>query len=238
MPVINKPLLRLAVAIRAQLAASSSRARLIDLPVHSWQRCVELVRQIRRAELRGWHLAAAELLMDLRYTIPSVESELAALLRELPPTTLIESVATTSDIYQDLVALGEEFEEVAFDLRGRWLSVTTEPIELEGIYLGPFEIRLDWGRPAERRVTVLSHYRQGSPSVRVPRERHASARAGRNPLRRRRAAGHSPGACAGATVGFLYARGRRAAQLQPRKPVCRACRVVRPVLLRLWRGRQ
>jgi hypothetical protein len=85
----------------------------------------------------------------LRYTIPSVEAELAAVIRELPPTTVNESVAKTGDIYQDLVALGEEFDEIQYDLRGRWLSVTTEPIELEGIYLGPFEIRLDWGRPVD-----------------------------------------------------------------------------------------
>lgn len=147
MPAINKPLLRLAVAIRAEIASHLSRDRLIQLPIGSWDRCVELNRQICRAQLRGWHLAEHELLGDLRYTIPSVQSELAAILRELPPMPENETLATTGDIYQDLLAVENEFDEVEYDLRGRWLSVTTEPITLENIYLGPFEIRLDWGRP-------------------------------------------------------------------------------------------
>ncbi|MEX0611926.1 MAG: hypothetical protein WD229_07380 [Pirellulales bacterium] len=151
MPPINKPLLRLAVAFRAQLATSSSRARLIGLPVSSWHRCVELVRQIRRAELRGWQLAAAEISTDLRHTIAAIESELESVLCQMSPLAATQSTANTSDIYRDLVALGEEFDEVSFDLRGRWLSVTTEPLELERIYLGPFEIRLDWAVP--RRAT-------------------------------------------------------------------------------------
>lgn len=146
MSAIDKRLLRLAVAIRAELASHRGRDRLIELPVRSWQRCVDFMRQIRRAELRGWHLAAAELATDLRLTISSVQNELAAVLKELPATTITETTAKTSDICADLVALKEEFEELNYDLRGRWLSVTTEPITLNGIYLGPFEIRLDWRR--------------------------------------------------------------------------------------------
>ena len=52
--------------------------------------------------------------------------------------------STACDIHADLVALREEFDGVAFDQRKRTLTVTTEPIELEGTYLGPFEIQLDW----------------------------------------------------------------------------------------------
>ncbi len=38
------------------------------------------------------------------------------------------------------MSLHEEFEQVESNLRERWLSVTTDTIELEGVYLGPFEI--------------------------------------------------------------------------------------------------
>ena len=174
MPTINKSLLRLAVAIRAELDAHSSRRRLIELPTSAWDRCALLVRQIRRAELRGWHLAAAELSMDLRYALPSVESQLAEIVRDLPPRAISETTARTSDIYHDLVALEDEFEEIDYDRNGGWLSVTTEPLELEGIYLGPFEIRLDWRRDENS----LPRHRQGSSSARVARERHPSARDG------------------------------------------------------------
>jgi hypothetical protein len=91
-------------------------------------------------------LAAALLSADLRYSLASFDSQLADILRELPSSTVTENLVTTSDIYEDLVALGEEFEEINYDRKGRWLSVTTEPLELEGVFLGPFEIRLDWRR--------------------------------------------------------------------------------------------
>jgi hypothetical protein len=55
-------------------------------------------------------------------------------------------MATIGEVYEDLLALEVDFEACDFDFRGRWLSVTTEPITLENVYLGPFEIRLDWGR--------------------------------------------------------------------------------------------
>ena len=118
----------------------------IELPNCSWDSCVELVRQSRRAELRGWHLAAAELRKDLGYTLPTLQSELTAIVSQLPRITTTKTMATIGDIYEDLLALQKDFDELDYDIRGRWLSVTTEPITLQDIYLGPFEIRLDWGR--------------------------------------------------------------------------------------------
>ena len=73
---IDKPLLRLAVALHARLARRPV-ARLIELPVQSWQRCAEIVRQIRRAELRGWQLAAEHLRTNLGHANP--ESNLRSL---------------------------------------------------------------------------------------------------------------------------------------------------------------
>jgi hypothetical protein len=146
LPTIEKSLVRLAIAIRDELTVRSNQIRLVDLPVNAWEAGSRIARQVRRAELRGWHLAAALLSTDLRYSLTSFESQLADILRELPSSTVTERLVTTSDIYEDLVALGEEFEAVNYDRNGRWLSVTTEPLDLEGVFLGPFEIRLDWRR--------------------------------------------------------------------------------------------
>jgi hypothetical protein len=150
MTSIDKRLLRLAVAIHTSLTRSNLQDRFIDLSHISWQRCVDLVRQIRRAQLRGWHLAAQSLATDLRLAIPSLQSELSNLLSELPADPPHKKLMTIGDIYQDLLALSEEFEEMAFDMKRRWLLITTEPIELEGIYLGPFQIRLQLDRPLAR----------------------------------------------------------------------------------------
>ena len=163
----------LAAAIHAELNAENGREPLIEMPQVHWQRCVELVRQIRRAQLRGWHLAANELLNDLSYAIPSIQHELSAIAERLPRSAAIDRRATMHDIYQDLVALRQEFEELDYDRRGRRLSVVTEPIVLAGVYLGPFEIRLQWAQ-ATRGEACVPRDRQGSSSGREPRQRHAS----------------------------------------------------------------
>jgi hypothetical protein len=57
------------------------------------------------------------------------------------------------DIYLDLQQAEDEFGDLAYDTKEQTLSVTTEAIELEGVYLGPFEIRLDIRRLGEARAT-------------------------------------------------------------------------------------
>ena len=81
-----------------------------------------------------------------------MQAELAHLLSRLPAAPPYKKLTTVGDIYRDLLAVEDEFEEINFDRKRRWLSVTTEPIELEGIYLGPFEIRLIWGPTPDREV--------------------------------------------------------------------------------------
>ena len=52
--------------------------------------------------------------------------------------------ASVSAIYLDLRALESEFEEVEIDLKTHELVVTTDAIELDGVLLGEFQIRLTW----------------------------------------------------------------------------------------------
>ena len=65
-------------------------------------------------------------------------------------------VATPAELYADLVALEQERFEVQINLDQHQLCVTTEPIELEGIHLGRFAIRLDWQpRHATRHYRIV-----------------------------------------------------------------------------------
>src|SRR4051794_28139793 len=82
---INKPLLRLAIAIHTRLVSQHLRETALDLPSHSWQGCTDLARQIRRAQLRGWHSAANALSRDLTYSVQSVQRELTVLEQRLIP---------------------------------------------------------------------------------------------------------------------------------------------------------
>ncbi len=147
MSEIDKRLVRLAVAIHTELERLN-RSGPIQLPTSTWDSCVELLRQSQRAEMRGWHLAGQELQRELGYAVDSLKSEITSLAGRLPRHTTKSYVATVSNIYADLLALDDHFDQLDFDLRGRWISVSTEPITLEGIYLGPFDIQLDLQRIA------------------------------------------------------------------------------------------
>jgi hypothetical protein len=157
MPTINKSQVRLAVAIHAQLAGRRANESLIEMPVRPWDRCTELVRQIRRAQLRGWNLSASALSKDLECSIPSVLSEVAALQQRLTCRAARQHFVSASDVYRDLVTLGDEFEGLDYDSKACRVSVTTEAIVLEGVYLGPFDIQLQFARPNN----------DGDPSYRV-----------------------------------------------------------------------
>src|SRR4051812_48136336 len=146
MKTINKSLMRLAIAVHARLSANQCNDALIEMPSQAWQSCTNLVRQIRRAKMRGWHLAAKALGGDLVYAIPSVVLELTTMQNRLRSQSCELRIASVTDLYQDLVALDEEFEALEFASDVCSLSVTTEPIVLHGVYLGPFEIQLKVGR--------------------------------------------------------------------------------------------
>lgn len=151
-PALQKKLLRLATAILSQLASRDHRLPLAGIPCPAWERTQQLACQIRRAEEHGWQLAAAELRLDLRHAMRSLQGELAVLAQELDRP--ITQPIRLSDVHQDLLALEQHFDGLEFDCHKRWLAVSTEPIELAGLYLGPFEIRLDWSR-----LTAESPYR-------------------------------------------------------------------------------
>lgn len=144
----SQSLIRLTLAIQRALDPSRSPARLIELPTGSWGRASELIRQARRAELQGWHLATARLQTDLRHALAALQSPLAELEQLLTRCSSLPYRAAPAEIYGDLCSLASEFDALEFNLPSQWVAVTIEPITLEGHYLGPFEIRLDLRRLA------------------------------------------------------------------------------------------
>ncbi len=157
----NKPAMRLAVAIHKQPGCRNRTNFVYEMPEETWQQCLVLRRRTYRAQQRGLHLAAGRCEHDLRAMIGCLHGKLDGITQQLD-TYLADNrpIATIQDIYYDLLALHDEFEKVSWDHSQQTLSVTTEPIELEGIYLGEFEIRLDWGdlidgHPSNYRVVAL-----------------------------------------------------------------------------------
>ncbi|MDP6722014.1 MAG: hypothetical protein QGF59_25320, partial [Pirellulaceae bacterium] len=84
-------------------------------------------------------------------------------------------IPTLREIVEEIVQLEDEFSEVDYSLKNRTLSVVTEPIELDGVYLGPFEIRLHVERIASENpqnsfdvVALDSHPASSNNSVTHP----------------------------------------------------------------------
>ena len=146
MDPINKKALKAAVLIHEHMAAGQRRDASVYLPEYSWNSVQQLRRQIEMARERGWHRAAASLAEDLGRRLDDCRRELESALHALRACPAERPVSPASDVYRDILALYDEFEEVEIDLKGHELSVTTDCIVLEDVTLGPFQIRLDWER--------------------------------------------------------------------------------------------
>ena len=170
----RKSLLRLAVCIHQRFANTASDQESIELPISTWHDAQRVAHRIRLARQHGWQLAAVRLTNQLARRLDVLRCETSDLMEGLTSRTPEPSSVAVDEIYCDLTALHEEFPTVGWSLREKTLSVTTEPIQLDGIYLGPFEIRLEWsglanGHPYNYRVIALdAHPAASNDSVAHP----------------------------------------------------------------------
>ena len=98
---------------------------------------------------RAWRLAARRLmqrfeplLREMPYAAEQLSRQIALAEQPLP---------RLHQVFDDLCQLPEEFGRVAYDPQEQTLSVFTDAIELEGIFLGDFELRLSLTALAEMR---------------------------------------------------------------------------------------
>ncbi len=197
MSQINKQWVRLAMLLHTQLSFRGTRETFLEMPIERWNRCTTLVRQIRRSQLRSWSLAASELSQELSQAISHLQHELASIQQQVPFQNTVARRATTREIYEDLVALDEEFAELDYDISSCQLSITTEPIVLEGVYLGPFEIRWYWGQttrneePSYRVIAKDPHPAESRENVTHPHvlDERLCEGDGRHAIRRARTEG-------------------------------------------------
>lgn len=137
-----------------QLRCCDARA---DLPEQLWMRLLHLSRKVERARDRGWISAARRLTDDLRGELRVLQGRLLTTSNRLD-SHADAKVPGEREIFREILALEEEFDQVEADLKTQEVFVTTEPISLEGVYLGPFEIRLDLqsiSEPSPYRVVAI-----------------------------------------------------------------------------------
>ena len=143
MPERKQVLLRASARIREHLVQQSSRSKWIQLPDDRLSDCLRLVRLLDQVSGRGWQAATTELEQRLEYELRTLRGQLDGALSQLQyrPTPLI---ASQREIFEDLMAMDQEFLDVEVDLKLKQISLKTDPVELEQIYLGPFRIVLNW----------------------------------------------------------------------------------------------
>jgi hypothetical protein len=130
--------LRLRVRQAAKLLAKTTVARRkrvandyhIESARRSWLKLTEQQRQLDQAEQRGWHSAATNLRVEIRWTIDDLQ-------RQLQPSAC---EPTLRDWLEELDALESEFDDVRIDLQAGVVRVTTEPVRLRDVELGAFAI--------------------------------------------------------------------------------------------------
>ena len=139
----QRKLAALAAAIHADLAQPKAPSVRPALPEVPWQSCRHQLRLLELAQRRGYHATAIELQEDLRQSLVGLEATISQIRGQLPARQP-PRLCSPHEIYGDLRGLYDEFPEVGWSKKQGNLSVTTEPIELESRYLGPFKIELYW----------------------------------------------------------------------------------------------
>jgi hypothetical protein len=141
----HKRLVRIANLIRGHVVAQPARQlaalatderRLGD----SLQRYQSLCRQAGKAASRHWYGAARQMANAAENALEDLRYEMNARPRQQHEESL--AIASLSDIVRDLDQLETEFHEWRYDEATHDLSVQTEDIELEGVELGTFDIKL------------------------------------------------------------------------------------------------
>jgi len=151
--------LRAAGAIRQRLAERQQDRDCIHLPVRPWAEMQRLHRLIERAQRQGWHGAVRRLTEAMRRELDTCHYRLLEVLATVRQWVAAPPLPTQADVYREILALR--------DANTGEICVTTDPIVLEDISLGRFEIRLDWkssGSGSPYRVVALNPHPAASNS--------------------------------------------------------------------------
>jgi hypothetical protein len=169
---------RAAVLIHDRLTGTGLRIPRTGPPLVTWDELCRTVSRFQLAADRGWRVAGERVLEDLDYQLRTLDRELCAMREQLtlPPSS--QQVTRPREIVADLEALQDEFQSVELALRQQCVSVVTEPIVLDGTYLGAFRIVLRWsqiGLQKAYEVTATEPYAaEGDSDVTHPHVRNDS----------------------------------------------------------------
>ena len=150
MPTLRQ-LLRAAVRLHALYVARGAQAVEQAFLAHlagyqpALERARAVLRQTRAADACASAFAVRR---HLHRVLAAVRYAVAQTTRLLGPPSC--SAPDLRHLLEELRQLDDEFGDLRLDFKKKTLSVTTEAIELEEVYLGPFSIQFAWDRLAQK----------------------------------------------------------------------------------------
>jgi len=141
----QRKLFRAALQIQECLDRTRAPAVVPQRLESAWRNLLRVSRLAGHAERRRWREEDLQILRTLRCAAAEVQ-ELTNQHVEHFAGLSTRQRCTRNEIYEELLSLDSEFNQVDVDLQEKQLSVVTDSIELEGVALGRFEIRLDWNK--------------------------------------------------------------------------------------------
>ena len=109
----------------------------------AWEEAQRLCQLIDSVGRRGWSAAAHSLRESLDRQLTTFRSRLEECHQQVK-RAVPEARSSVRTIFDELAALEQEFDQVRCNLKHRTLTAVTAPIVLKGVYLGPFEVVLEW----------------------------------------------------------------------------------------------
>ena len=135
---------RAAVAIHERQSLFDGHPSLSP-PTESWSECYRLTRLIEKARRRNLSAAVSRMEAALTAAIRRVTTALHDYERAAVAKRN-QSPSTIRDILADFNAIASEFDKVSISVERHLITVTTDEVVLEDVYLGSFEIVLNWHR--------------------------------------------------------------------------------------------
>jgi len=145
MELTDKQLIKIADSIRQQLQLyriqQYSDLRSLIYNVSFPQGHLETIRQaLDKCNYKNWLSAAKKLTLRAQKTLCNLPHAISQLEHALH--SLDTEIPATREVYEELKQIRDEFGRLEYDQSENTLSVFTDPIELEDIFLGDFQIQL------------------------------------------------------------------------------------------------
>ena len=134
---------RLAGRLADRIARLEPRNLPIPLDQSAWLSARRLESRLNEMAKRNWPAAGDQVRLQFQYIVSRLQTSLGYLLQQMPPLGRFPGLRQRQ-VYDELLATRDEFAEFDFDLRQQTLSVTTDSITLEEVFLGRFRIVLNF----------------------------------------------------------------------------------------------